>query len=294
MLDEDPSIPCLAWVEGCGRPRRVIAAIDREVGRCATGARTSRARSQDLLTWIWGPGNQGSEIDVRSFSGEWRNRSPEQVLHSGTCACREINVLFISGLRASGVRARHCTVGRWFHREGYHFFTGYYDSEIDEWTYVDTSDDRVLVSQSPKGRVEAGRWNSLVYYAYPGNPEESDLYGKGRWDKMVRITGGLAEEFPMVMVWPDAEQGGTLSAQIWNGGSWRTILIQEVKAGERPVVVNFGKTHVTTRPVMFSADIGGERYLAMVKAAALDHKVVLEKVEGGSPWLGRRVRSQRR
>lgn len=234
-----------------------------------------------LLDWVWSDHGGDGRIAVRSHTAEWRNRSPNQLLASRQSACRELNIFYVAAVRAVGIPARHCGVGRWLHRDGYHFFAEYWDAEQEKWVTVDTSDDKFQNAETPAERVANGRWNSLVYYAYPGNPDEPDLYGKGRWDKMVNITGDLAEEFPLEIVWPDLERGGTLSAQIWNGGSWRTILIQEVKAGEAPVVVNFGKTHVTTRPVMFSADIEGERYLAMVKAAELDHQVVLEKVEGG-------------
>lgn len=266
------------------------ARLRRKLG----GGWEDSAAAIEVLRWVWSDHGDGTLIDVQSHTAEYRNRSVPQLLVSQQSACRELNSFYVAALREMGVPARHCTVGRWLHRDSFHFFAEYWDADQEQWVTVDTSDDKYLTAETPADRAANGRWNSLVYYAYPGNPEESDLYGKGRWDKMVNITGDLAEEFPMEIVWPDLERGGTLSAQIWNGGSWRTILIQEVKAGERPVVVNFGKTHVTTRPVMFSADIGGERYLAMVKAAALDHKVVLEKVEGGSPWLGRRVRSQRR
>lgn len=234
-----------------------------------------------VLHWVWSDHGDGSKIEVQSHTAELRNRSVDQLLASGQSACRELNIFYVAALRAAGIRARHCTVARWLHRDSYHFFAEYWDSDQEEWVTVDTSDDKLDQAESPAERAVNGRWNSLVYYAYPEDPGESDLYGKGRWDKMVRITDHLTEEFSMEVVWPEPGKDGTLSAQIWNGGSWRTILIEHVEQGGSSVRVDFGITEVTTRPVLFSADVGGKSYLAMVQAAPLEQKVVLEPVESG-------------
>lgn len=255
--------------------RRETSERARAVAICSE---TCKDRAEALLGWVWSGNDEDTKIALESHTAEWRNRNVSQLLASKQSACREFNIFYVAALRSVGIPARHCGVGRWLHRDSYHFFAEYWDRDQGEWVTVDTSDDKLTSAESPAERAANGRWNSLVYYAYPGTPDESDLYGKGRWDKMVRITGDLTEEFAVEVVWPDPERVGKLSAQIWNGGSWRTILIQHVGPGEGSVVVEFGRTHVTTRPVLFSADIEGERFLAMVKAAPPDQPVVLEKI----------------
>lgn len=246
------------------------------------GLTGSEERAKAVLKWVWSDHGDDSLIVLESHTAENRNRSVNQLLASRQSACREFNLFYVTALRAVGIPARHCTVARWLHRDSYHFFAEYWDAERERWVTVDTSDDKVLQAETPAERAANGRWNSLVYYAYPEHPDESDLYGKGRWDKMTPITSDLAELFPMEIGWPDPERSGRLSAQIWNGGSWRTILIRHVAAGEATVVVEFGKTQVTSRPVLFSADIDGVRYLALVGAVPGDGRVELKPVEHGA------------
>ncbi|MFT3990712.1 MAG: transglutaminase-like domain-containing protein [Luteolibacter sp.] len=263
----------------------------------STNSKTTKESSENILLWLWSDHGNNTKIDLQSITAENRNRSPMQTMWSKQTACREFNLLYVAALRAAGIPARHCSVGYWYQRDSYHFFTEYWDKELQQWVAVDATDDQLLKSEPPKDRVARGRWNSLVYYAHPAVASETDIYGKCLWSECVNITSHLTEVFSLDVRFPGMKGEATVSTYVWNMGTWRLIHttrnIEDVD-GVCSGKVELGKTKRMDRPVMITATNGETLYWTLATLTGEEQIVRLQDVEksGGLVWSGGKMGEQ--
>ena len=154
---------------------------------------------------------------------------------------------------------------------------------------MDTTDDEKLKAEPLAARIARGRWNALAYYAHPGYAPESDVYGKSLWDACVPVTADIAPMVTVTLSIPMIRDGATVSAYVWNSGTWR--LIQTTKAitevhGELSCTVELGKCASMDRPVLFTATDGESLKWAISTISGERNTVYLRDVEecDGLTW----------
>lgn len=177
------------------------------------------------LEMMWKKNADGTRV-IRYGRSEFREKSMEAVAKIGEGTCRELNRYFISKLRADKIRARLCTVGRWYHKDDHHFFCQYYDPDKKCWIILDASDDKGLASVGPRERQASGEWNALTYYAYPEQTTKgvpTDLFHLSLWEYCIPITADLANTYQFQVVHPSLTEPAVLRACVWNSGLWRSI-----------------------------------------------------------------------
>lgn len=250
---------------------------------------TTEEAAETVLMWVWSDHANDSKINLQSTTAENRNRSVSQLMASKESACREFNLFYVAALRSVGIPARHCMASRWYQRDSFHFYTEYWDCQLKLWVAVDTTDDMLLKAEPPAARVARGRWNALAYPAHPGYAPESDVYGKNLWEACVPTTADIASMIPVTLSIPMIRDGATVSAYIWNSGTWR--LIQTSKSitedhGELSCAMEFGKCASMDRPVLFTATDGESLKWAISTISGKTNTVYLRDVEesGGLQW----------
>ncbi len=245
---------------------------------------TTKDAAEAVLMWVWSDHLNDSTINLQSTTAEGRNRTTSQIMASKESACREFNLFYVAALRSVGIPARHCMASRWYQRDSFHFFTEYWDCQLKQWVAVDTTDDEKLNAEPLAARIARGRWNALAYYAHPGFEPEGDVYGKGLWASCVPVTSDIASLVKVSLSIPMLRDGATVSAYIWNSGTWR--LIQTSKAiaedhGELSCAMEFGKCASMDRPVLFTATDGESLKWAVSTISGETNTVYLKDVEEG-------------
>jgi len=213
------------------------------------GKKATAEVAEAIRFWLWGGG--GSARRVVAGEAENRLRDPISMLQGGTASCGELALLHVSFLRAVGIPARHCSSGWWGNKDGWHFYTEYWDSQLKRWVATDD------VPVTPAARVLRGDWQPLVAHAVPGFHDFANAYYAEDFRKMLDVTENLGEMLSVRFQVPD-RNGGPAGVGIWNTGTWRKVAMPESDGPGASYKVELAPSKRQKRPVLLTVVQGNE------------------------------------
>jgi transglutaminase-like putative cysteine protease len=274
-------LPYRVMDEDLGRWRKTF---HDKLSPLLVNATTTKEAAEAVLKWVWSDHSNDSRIELKLKSAESRKRNSSQLMASKDSACSEFNLFYVAALRSVGIPARHCMASRWYHRDSYHFYTEYWDSQLKRWVAVDSTDDEKLNAATVATKITGGRWHALAYYAHPGWVPESDVYGKSLWEACVPVTENITSLLPVSILFPGLVNGATVSVYVWSSGTWRGVQISKAIAnGDEGAscTVELGKCASMERPVLFTATDGESLKWAISTISGESQTVHLKDVGDG-------------
>jgi len=172
--------------------------------------------AEAIRFWLWGGG--GSARRVVAGEAENRLRDPISMLQGGTASCGELALLHVSFLRAVGIPARHCSSGWWGNKDGWHFYTEYWDSQRKRWVATDD------VPVTPAARVLRGDWQPLVAHAVPGFNDFANAYYTEDSSRLLDVTENLSDVVPFRFQ-TSGQNRGHAAVAVWNTMGWRKVVV---------------------------------------------------------------------
>jgi hypothetical protein len=226
------------------------------------GKTTVREVVEAIHVWLVA-GSEGAPAKIRFGNAESRCKNPGQMLRMGSGGCGEMNLVFVSCLRAVGIPARHCLMNWRYGGQSLHYYTEYWDAQAKEWVPLDASDEKVESAQiSAEERSRTQGLGTLAFYAHPGFTENRDIYHTACLEKCLPVTGNMFTTFD-VEFRGAAGLGGDATAYVWNTGAWRAAASGSVEAGAaRPMRLATGKESAR-RPVLYTAVVDGQLFWAL-------------------------------
>lgn len=226
------------------------------------GKKTVREVVEAIHVWLVAR-SEGAPAKIRFGNAENRCKTPGQMMRMGSGGCGEMNLMFVSCLRAVGIPARHCLMSWRYSGEEPHYYTEYWDAQSKEWVPIDASDEKPLAPQmSAEERSATQGLKTLAFYAHPGFPETRDPYHTACLEKCLPVTGNMFTTYD-VEFRGAAGVAGDATAYVWAKGAWRAIASGLVRAGAgRPMELATGKGPAK-RPVLFTAVVDGQLFWAL-------------------------------
>lgn len=241
--------------------------------------KTTAEAAEVIHDWLLVPGitkpqlvfGQGGEIN--------RKRTPTQLLKSGSASCGELCLIYVYLLRAVGIPARHCAMGR----DNGHFYCEYWDPQLKQWTAVDASNERKLNWKSARERVAAGEWKALAMYAYPSYAKVRDPYGTALFDECINVTEHLTSPRPLLVTAPSDLT--CIHASVWKSGTWMPQARGSHPAKGAPSALLLSPCAPKDRPVLLTAIVGTTLYWRFIQPALDNGTVELVRANDGQPLL---------
>lgn len=202
------------------------------VGPVVVGLSTSEEKAEVVREWIEYSikfDENGERMLMKLGAAEARPKNALQLLKAQEGACREFCLCFVSCMRAIGIPARHVVAFWKYNGNGRHFAAEYWDKEKEEWVIVEPL--HALPKGGVKEKTKAGGFNFLVWYALDSYPDQVDPDGRDDLSAFVNVSDHYADSYEMKARVSDSfplSQESPVKLSLWNQGSWRAVLADQV------------------------------------------------------------------